>query len=102
MCYNNDQEDMMVIQLVNEDLIRQIEQLAKQVRRTPEEVITEAVHMYEEQLQIDDATPFWSAIIGLGASGEADIAARDEEILLAETDPIQGWSVSHDDTEHSS
>jgi hypothetical protein len=92
----------MAIQLVNKDLVQQIEQLAKRVQRTPEEVITEAVCIYEEQLQRDNVTPFWSAIIGLGASGEADIAARDEEILLAEIDPIQGWNAPHDDTEHSS
>jgi predicted transcriptional regulator len=102
MCYNNDQEDTMVIQLVSEDLVRQIEHLARQMQRTPEEVITEAVCMYEERLQRDNATPFWSAIIGLGASGETDIATRDEEILLAETNTIRGWSVPRDDAEHSS
>ena len=91
----------MIIQLVSKDLIRQIEQLAKQVQRTPEEVVTEAVGMYKERLQRDDATPFWSAIIGLSVSGETDIAARDEEILLTEVDPLRGWRIPYDDTEHS-
>ncbi len=93
---------MMIIQLVDENLVRQIEQLARQVQRTPEEVITEAVCMYEKRLQVDAVTPFWSAIIGLGASGKTDIAARDEEILLAETNTIRGWSVPRDDAKHSS
>jgi hypothetical protein len=93
---------MMVIQLVDENLVRQIEQLARQVQRTPEEVITEAVCMYEKRLQVEGITPFWSAIIGLGASGETDIAARDEEILLTETNTVRGWSAPRDDAEHSS
>jgi len=91
----------MGIQVVNEKLVHRIEEIARQVRRTPEQVITEAMRVYEEQLQADDGTPFWSAIIGLGASGEADVAARDEEILLAEVDPIRGWSVLHDEERHS-
>jgi len=91
----------MGIQVVNEKLVHRIEEVARQVRRTPEQVITEAMRVYEEQLQADDGTPFWSAIIGLGASGEADVAARDEEILLAEVDPIRGWSVPHDEERHS-
>ncbi len=83
----------MGIQVVDKKLVHQIEEIARQVRRAPEQVIADAVRVYKEQLQTDDGTPFWSAIMGLGASGEADVAARDEEILLAEVDPIRGWSV---------
>jgi hypothetical protein len=40
---------------------------------------------------------FLYAIAGIGSSDETDISERDEEILLAEVDPIRGWRLADSD-----
>ncbi len=83
----------MVIQLVNKDLIRQIEQIAAQEQRALEQIIAEALEMYLAQPRKVSGVSFLLSIAGQGASNESDVSERDEEILAAEVDPIRGWRV---------
>jgi hypothetical protein len=83
----------MVIQLVNKDLVRQIEQIAEQEQRALEQIVAEALEMYLAQPRKISGVSFLLSIAGQGASSEDDVSERDEEILAAEVDPIRGWHV---------
>ena len=86
----------MGIQILDEKLVQQIERIAQREGCQQVEVIARALRLYEERAQATGASPFLLAIAGLGSSGQGDVAERDEEILAAEIDPIQGWGLSGD------
>jgi len=88
----------MIIQISDQRLVRQIKSIARRERRKPVEVIAEAVKAYEEKGQATPAaTSFLLAITDLGASGQGDVAERDEEILATEIDPVSGWNLTHNE-----
>lgn len=89
----------MSIIISDEKLVRQIEELAQQERREPEEIVAEALRAYEARSQETRLSSFWHAVTGLGRSEQPDIAERDEEILATEIDPIRGWSSASDQRE---
>jgi hypothetical protein len=65
MWYNPEQEDAMQIQIADETLVQQIEQFARQLQRSPEEVILEAIRTYmqrllsEKQAEVDQTLAAW-------------------------------------------
>jgi predicted transcriptional regulator len=81
----------MHIQLVDEELVQQIEQLAAAEQRPPEQIVADALRLYTAQAPKISGVSFLLSIAGQGHSGETDISERDEEILAAEIDPIRGW-----------
>ncbi len=83
----------MVIQVVNEKLIHQIEEIAVRERRTPEQVVAEALQLYVARPRKISGVSFLLSIAGQGESDEDDVSERDEEILAAEVDPVRGWRV---------
>jgi hypothetical protein len=87
----NNEEVLMIIQISDQRLVRRIKSIALRERRKPVEVIAEALKVYEEKAQAVPVTmPFLLAIANLGASGQGDIAERDEEILATEIDRTSG------------
>lgn len=74
----------MNIHITDQRLIRRIQQIARRERREPQDVIA-AVDAYDAQPQEAAVKPFLLAIAGLGASGQGDVAERDEEILASES-----------------
>ena len=81
----------MTIQITDQRLIQRIQQIANRERREPQDVIDAALTTYEGKTSARSARPFLLAVSDLGASGQGDVAERDEEILAAETDPVTGW-----------
>jgi predicted transcriptional regulator len=81
----------MNIQIVDQDLVQQIEQIAATEQRSPEQIVAEALRLYATQKQKVSGVSFLLSIAGQGRSGERDVSERDEEILAAETDPVRGW-----------
>ncbi len=88
----------MGIQIVNEALVKQIEQIATQEHLSPEQVIAEALQLYKEKLQGSRPASFLLAVAGMGRSGQTDVADRAEEILKTEIDPKRGWSLKKDES----
>ncbi len=83
----------MGIQVVDEKLIHQIKEIALQERRTPEQVVAEALQMYAARARKISGVSFLLSIAGQAESDEDDVSERDEEILAAEVDPVRGWRV---------
>lgn len=81
-----------MLQIHNESVIQRITRLAQRKRVTVEQIVAEAVEVYEEQEKAAATNEFWIAVAGIGDSGDPDLANRDEEILRSEIDPIYGWS----------
>lgn len=88
----------MSILLSKKELVDQIEALAEVRNQSPEEIVAEAVAAYVTEMSSPD-DGFWESIIGMENSGDPTFAARDEEILHEETDPIHGWETGHSDTD---
>jgi hypothetical protein len=87
----------MVLQIRDQSLIQQIEQIAGVEQRTPEQIVAEAVRLYAAQPKKVSGVSFLLAIAGQGASGESDVSERAEAILVAEIDPVRGWTVKRED-----
>jgi hypothetical protein len=81
----------MNIQIVDQELVHQIEQIAATEQRTPEQIVADALRLYTTHKKRVSGVSFLLSIAGQGHSGERDISARDEEILAAEVDPVRGW-----------
>ncbi len=81
----------MNIQIVDQDLVEQIEQIAAIEQRTPEQIVADALRLYTFQAPKVPGVEFLLSIAGQGHSGETDISERDEEILAVEIDPVRGW-----------
>jgi predicted transcriptional regulator len=83
------------------DVLHSLEELADKEKRTPSEIVADALQLYKSQKKkkMSDVE-FLFAIAGLGESDEDDVSERDEEILASEVDPIRGWRM--DDTDHDS
>lgn len=68
----------MHIQIMDERLIQQIEQFARQIQRTPEEVILEAIRAYmqcllaEKQDEVDQALSAWHDVYAGFSDEEID------------------------------
>jgi hypothetical protein len=88
------------------DVLEKIEALADSEKRTPSEIVADALELYSSQrLQKPkqkkmSGIEFLYAIAGLGASNEHDVSERDEEILASEVDPIRGWHVDNRDRKY--
>jgi uncharacterized protein (UPF0335 family) len=83
----------MSIHIVDEQLIQQIERIARRERREEVDVIAEAVDLYEEKTEAVWGRSFLLSVANLGSSQEGDVSERDEEILAKEVDPLRGWSL---------
>lgn len=81
----------MNIQIVDQELVRQIEQLAVAEHRSPEQIVADALRLYAGQTQKMPGVEFLLSIAGQGHSGETDISERDEAILASEIDSVRGW-----------
>ncbi|MCS7179601.1 MAG: hypothetical protein RML46_01595 [Anaerolineae bacterium] len=79
-----------MIWILDRHLVQRIRALARRERRRPADIVADALHLYEEKVAISPGA-FLTAIAGLGASGQGDIAERSEEILRSETVPPYGW-----------
>lgn len=89
----------MTIEIVDEILIQQIEQIAVLEKRTPEQIVADAIRLYTTQTQKIPGVSFLLSIAGQGSSTETDVSTRDEQILATEIDPIRGWAVKRDHDE---
>ena len=78
------------------------QQLIEAVKKLPDEVLVELADFLDylnykslqPRVTNRNQSDFLASITGLGESGHQDISGRDEEILHAETDPIQGWTIN--------
>jgi len=89
----------MSIQIIDQNLVRQIEQIAAAEQRTPEQVVADALRLYTTQRQKMSGVAFLLSIAGQGRSTESDVSERVEEILATEIDPIRGWRVEQADAD---
>lgn len=79
------------------DILQRIEELADNEKRSPSEIIADALELYKSQKQKKmSGVEFLMSIAGQGRSNEDDVSERDEEILKSEIDPIRGWHVDRD------
>ena len=75
--------------LADEGLYLEAKHLAEREGKTFTRVIHEALAEYITAHRPTRDLPDW---VGMGDSGDPLWAERDEEILAAEIDPIEGWS----------
>ena len=85
----------MEIVISDERTIERLNQLADQLKQTPEEIVADAIARFEPTPRENDKA-FWAAIRGIGESGDPDLAHNTKDILRQETDPIDGWGKPHD------
>lgn len=81
----------MTMQTFDQTLTRQIEQIASEEQRSPEQIVAAAIQLYLTQAKKMPGVLFLLSLAGQGASGEHDVSERDEAILVAEIDPVKGW-----------
>lgn len=74
--------------LADEELLIEAKHLAAQTGKTLTEVVQQALREYIEANRPKRRISF----AGRWRSEETDVSLRDEEILRAEIDPIDGWS----------
>jgi predicted transcriptional regulator len=82
------------------DVLHKIEELATQEKRTPSEIVADALQLYKAQQKKTPGVAFLLSIAGQGQSNQDDVSSRDEEILASEVDPVRGWHV--DDVDRGS
>lgn len=75
--------------LADEGLLLEAKYLAEAQGKTLTKLVQEALAEYIEAHRPPRQLP---AFVGMGDSGDPLWAGRDEEILAAEIDPIEGWS----------
>ena len=85
--------------MVEEDLLYDLQQIAKQQNKSASSVIREALAMYVVEQQ--EATPIENPLLGLAGLGASatmtDVADGGDEVMLAEgADAVTGWSVVDD------
>src|SRR5258708_21919440 len=73
--------------LADEELLLEAKYLAVREGKSLTDVIREALAEYVASHRERRQLPF----VGMGDSGNPDLAHQTEEILAAEADPIQGW-----------
>ena len=84
--------------MADEDTLLELKAIARRENKSTSQVIREALAEYVVAHRADGRhkNPLL-ALVGLGGSnGETDVSERAEEILAAEIDPIQGWSLRDD------
>ncbi len=74
--------------LADEGLLIEAKHLADQQGQTFTALVQEALREYIQTHRPQRRLSF----AGIGWSGDPDLARRDEEILAAEIDPVEGWS----------
>lgn len=79
-----------MIWILDRHLVQKIRSLARREQRHPADVVADALRLYEERVT-GSSCAFLTAIAGLGASGQSDVAERSEEILESELVPPYGW-----------
>jgi hypothetical protein len=80
--------------VLNLEVLHKIEELAEQEKRTPSEIVADALQLYKAQKKKKmSGVEFLLSIAGQGKSGQNDVSERDEEILASEVDPVLGWHV---------
>jgi len=78
--------------VLNPEILHRIEQLAEQEKRTPSEIVADALQLYRaQQKQKTPGVAFLLSIAGQGQSNQDDVSSRDEDILASEIDPVRGW-----------
>lgn len=81
--------------VLEREVLERIEELAENEKRTPSEIVADALELYKPQKKKKKKKmtdiEFLYAIAGIGSSDEDDVSERDEEILESEVDPIRGW-----------
>ena len=84
--------------MVEEELLFDLQQLAKQQNKSTASVIREALSIYVVEQQ--EESPIENPLLGLAGLGASetmtDVADGGDEAMLAEVDPITGWSVVDD------
>lgn len=80
----------MALQIFNRNLIKRIERLALSEQRSPEEILASALDVYTGQPHKKSGADFLFSIAGQGHSGQTDVAAHDEEILLRKIHSVIG------------
>jgi hypothetical protein len=76
------------------EVLHSIEELADKEKRTPSEIVADALELYKSQKKKKmTGVEFLLSIAGQGQSNQDDVSERDEEILASEVDPIRGWHV---------
>ena len=85
--------------MIEEELLYDLQQIAKQQDKSASSVIREALALYVAEMQ--EASPLENPLMslaGLGASATVtDVADGGDEAMLAEgADPVTGWSVVDD------
>lgn len=86
--------------MIDEALIYELKQIAKQQNKSTANVIREALALYvTEQHQLAPPENPLLGLVGLGASEEpTDVRdGKDEAILRNEINPIYGWHATDDD-----
>jgi predicted transcriptional regulator len=79
--------------VLNPEVTQQLEKLAKEEKRTPSEIVADALQLYQTQQKKTSGVAFLLSIAGQGKSDQDDVSSRDEEILASEVDPVRGWRV---------
>ncbi|MBI2938996.1 MAG: type II toxin-antitoxin system VapB family antitoxin [Chloroflexi bacterium] len=74
--------------LADEDLLLEVKHLAAQEGKTLAEAVREALRAYVQAHR----QPRRLSFVGAGRSGEPSVVRREESILTAEIDAIEGWS----------
>ena len=74
--------------LADEELLLEAKHLAGRQGKSLTDVIREALAEYVAAHRSPRHLPF----VGMGASGNPDLAHQTEEILRAEANPIDGWA----------
>ena len=87
--------------MVEEELIYELKQMAKEQNKSTSNIIREALALYvAEQHRIAPPKNPLLGLMGIGESIEpTDVSdGQDEEMLRQAVDPLYGWSVSNDRT----
>ncbi len=88
--------------MIEEELLYDLQQIAKQQNKSASSVIREALELYVVGQQ--EENPIENPLLGLAGLGASttttDVAEGGDEVMLAEgADAISGWSVV-DDSDH--
>lgn len=85
--------------MIEEELLYDLQQIAKQQDKSASSVIREALALYVVEMQ--EAVPLENPLLGLAGLGASaavtDVADGGDEAMLADgSDPVTGWSVVDD------
>lgn len=86
--------------VLHPEVLHSIEELADQEKRTPSEIVADALQLYKAQKKKKmSGVEFLLSVAGLGESDQEDVSERDEDILASEIDPVRGWRMEDRDSD---